>query len=277
MWDAEQYLKYARERSRPFFDLLAQVESELVKAIADLGCGPGHLTRTLAERWPEAKVVGVDNSPEMLAQARALTIPGRLEFVEADAAVWRPERPLDLLVSNAVLHWLPDHDRLFAALASMLAPGGTLAVQMPHRFEGLAQRAIDETVGEPRWQKLAGVGLHADSVKPLTWYVERLLGLGFRVNAWETTYVHVLTGEDAVLDWLKGSALRPLLAALTPEESAAFLRDVGGRLRRSFPPAEGRTLFPFTRIFFVATREERSAAGTVSGATPSPLPPPAVP
>ncbi|HYT87531.1 MAG TPA: methyltransferase domain-containing protein [Gemmataceae bacterium] len=252
MWDANQYLRYAHERSRPFFDLMAQVETESAETIADLGCGPGHLTRTLAERWPAATILGVDNSPEMLEQARALAIPGRLEFVQADIATWRPDRPLDLLVSNAALQWLPDHERLFATLAAMLAPGGTLAVQMPYHFNSPAHRVIDETVSDSRWQRLAGLGLHADSVKPLTWYVERLHGLGFQVNAWETTYLHVLTGEDAVLDWLKGTALRPLLAALAPEESGAFLRDVGGRLQAAFPPVAVHTLFPFARIFFVA-------------------------
>jgi trans-aconitate 2-methyltransferase len=131
MWDTAQYLKYAGERSRPFGDLLAHVPGDSLRFIADLGCGPGNLTRALAERWPTAQVVGVDSSPDMLAQARALVVPGRLQFVQADIASWSPDQPLDLIVSNAALQWVPDHDILIPRLVKLLSPSGTLAVQMP--------------------------------------------------------------------------------------------------------------------------------------------------
>jgi trans-aconitate 2-methyltransferase len=131
MWDAAQHLRYAEERSRPFGDLLARVTRQSPRFIADLGSRPGTLTRTLAERWPTAQVLGVDHSPEMLAQARPFAIPGRLDFVQADIASWSPQAPVDPIVSNAALQWVPDHGALITRLVKLLAPGGTLAVQMP--------------------------------------------------------------------------------------------------------------------------------------------------
>jgi trans-aconitate 2-methyltransferase len=254
MWDAKQYLKYSDERARPFFDLLARVQSDRAAFIADLGCGPGHLTRGLAERWPSAHVVGVDNSAEMLEQARPLTIPGRLDFVQADIAAWSLATPLDLLVSNAALHWVNDHEPVLAHLVKMLAPGGTLAVQLPYHFENPAHLAIEDVKADPRWREaLQGAGLHQRSVLPLTWYVERLHDLHLTVDAWQTTYIHVLTGANPVLEWFKGSALRPLLARLTPQDGDALLAVLGQRLNALYPLRAGVTLLPFPRLFFVAT------------------------
>jgi trans-aconitate 2-methyltransferase len=254
MWSAEQYLKFEHERSRPFADLLGRVRRERAGTIADLGCGTGHLTRTLAERWPEATVTGVDNSPQMLQKAAPLAIPGRLAFVQADLAAWSPPAPLDLLVSNAALHWVADHAALLDRLAAMLTPGGTLAVQMPNRFHTPAQTAIEETTADSRWaSRLQGVGLHRESVRPLVWYVRRLHDLGFAVDAWETTYVHVLTGEHPVVQWLEGTGLRPLLERLGPAEQGAFRDALAARLAAAYPPEGGVTLFPFPRLFFVAT------------------------
>ncbi len=254
MWDAQQYLKYSDERSRPFFDLLARVRRERADSIADLGCGPGNLTRTLAERWPTARLLGVDNSLEMLQQARPRAIPGRLDFVQADIASWSPEKAVDLIFSNAALQWVSGHEALLPRLAGMLAPDGTLAVQMPYHFQNPAHLVIEETKADPRWRPaLEGVGLHQKSVLPLVWYVERLHDLGFTVDAWQTTYVHVLSGENPVLEWFKGSALRPLLSRLAPEARVEFLHELGARLRAAYPARGGITLLPFPRLFFVAT------------------------
>jgi trans-aconitate 2-methyltransferase len=254
MWDAGQYLKYSEERSRPFFDLLARVQRERADFIADLGCGPGHLTRVLLERWPAAGVVGIDNSPEMLEQARALAIPGRLDFVLADLASWSPERSLDLIISNAALQWVGDHANLLPRLAGMLSAGGTLAIQVPYHFESPAHEAIEATKTDPRWRtSLAGAGLQPGAVMPLPWYVERLHDLNFRVDAWQTTYLHVLTGEDPVLEWFKGTALRPLLSRLAPPARDEFLGELGNRLRAAYPARQGITLLLFPRLFFVAT------------------------
>ncbi len=255
MWNVEQYQKYADERARPFFDLLGQILCEAPRQIVDLGCGPGTLTRTLAERWPAAQVLGVDNSPEMLAKAGSEAIPGRLSFEQADISAWTSDGPCDLIVSNAALQWIGDHERLLARLAEMLAPQGTLALQMPNRFHTASQLAIDETMADPRWSgALQGVGLHRDSIQPLAWYVDRLHDLGFQVNAWETIYYHVMTGENPVLEWLKGTGLRPLLDRLSPELSREFERAAGERLIKAYPARKGITVFPMPRVFFVATR-----------------------
>jgi trans-aconitate 2-methyltransferase len=268
MWDAGQYLKFSEERSRPFADLLSQVRKEEVRFIADLGCGTGSLTRTLAERWPSARVVGVDSSPEMLAQAMPLVVPGKLEFVQADLAHWSPGEPVDLLVSNAALQWVSDHDAVLSRLAGVLTPSGTLAVQMPNRFQTPTQTAIEETAADPRWaSSLKGVGLHRESVLPISSYVHCLHDLGFRVNAWETTYIHVLSGEDPVLEWLKGTGLRPLLGRLGPEERNEFLRALGSRLKADYPPRGNITLFPMPRLFFVASLS-RTASENAGGPNP---------
>jgi trans-aconitate 2-methyltransferase len=254
-WDPHQYARFAAERSRPFFDLLGHVRCEQVAVAVDLGCGQGELTRALAERWPAARVTGVDSSPEMLAEAAAHQLPGRLRFVQADIAAWHSEEPPDLILSNAALQWVPGHQTLLPALAAMLAPHGTLAVQMPNNFEAPSHRAIREVADGPRWGPLlAGAGLRSGVVQPLRWYVERLRSLGCEVDAWETTYIHVLKGDNPVLEWLKGSALRPLLARLDAPAAEEFLREVGERLRAAYPPSGADTLLPFPRIFLVATR-----------------------
>jgi trans-aconitate 2-methyltransferase len=256
MWNAEEYLKFAADRARPFADLMAQVSMEKVDTIVDLGCGPGHLTRGLAERWPQARVLGVDRSPEMLAKAGPLSIPGRLKFVRAEIGEWRAEQPVDLIVSNAALHWVDDHEPLLTRLAGMLAPGGQLAVQMPNRFQGPIQAAIEAVVADPCWKAhLKGVGLHRESVQPILWYVRLLHGLGLSVNAWETTCVHVLEGENPVLEWIKGTALRPLLTRLDESQAAQFLSELGPRVQAVYPSAGDVTFFPMPRLFFVAHRE----------------------
>jgi trans-aconitate 2-methyltransferase len=255
MWDAQQYLRYADERSRPFVDLTARVLAQEVRSIVDLGCGPGNLTRTLIKRWPDSHILGVDNSQEMLDQARPLAIPGRMEFVHGDIASWSADEPIDCVVSNAALQWVADHGTLLTRLAKLLSPTGTLAVQMPYHFENPAHLVIEAAKNGPRWRQwLQGVGLNQQSVSPLTWYVEHLHSLGMTVDAWQTTYIHVLSGPNPVLEWFKGSALRPLLKALPPQEREAFLRDIGSRFDSAYPAKNGVTLLAFPRIFFVAGR-----------------------
>jgi trans-aconitate 2-methyltransferase len=253
-WDPTQYLRFAPERSRPFFDLLARVTWERVDAIADLGCGTGELTRALSERWPESTVLGVDSSPDMLEHARQWAVPGRLEFVRADISTWQSPRPLDLIVSNAALQWVSGHERLLGSLCGLLAPAGALAVQMPHHFETPAHREIAAVAAGPRWRsRLEGVGLQPGAVQPLAWYVERLHRFGLTVDAWETIYLHVLRGDNPVLEWMKGTSLRPLLARLEGSDRDEFLREIGERFRAAYPVKDGVTLFPFPRLFFVAT------------------------
>lgn len=253
MWDASQYLKFADERARPFFDLMARVQCEQPLFIADLGCGPGHLSRMLVERWPDARVVGVDNSEAMLKQTPEPY--NRLEFVLADLATWDPGNSIGLIVSNAALQWVPNHDALFDHLTGLLSPSGTLAVQIPYHFNNPAHLEIEAAKNSTRWRTtLSDVGLTQQSVHPLRWYVERLLERGFTVDAWETTYLHVLSGANPVLEWFKGSALRPLLDKLKASERDEFLDDIGARFRAAYPERKGVTFLPFPRLFFVATR-----------------------
>jgi trans-aconitate 2-methyltransferase len=256
MWNRDQYLKFMTERARPFFDLLARIPPKDYRHIVDLGCGPGNLTRVLAEQWPQAKVTGVDNSPAMLADVVALTIPGRLEFAEGDITTWNPPDEVDLLVSNAVLQWVAGHESLLPRLAAMLADEGALAVQLPIHMNTPAQQAVAQVVQRDRWRSmLAGVGLQPGCVKPLACYVQLLLELGFQVEAWETSYMHLLPGDNPVLEWMKGTAVRPLLERLSDTYHPEFLAELGTELRAAYPPQRGVTIFPFPRLFFVATRK----------------------
>lgn len=255
MWNANQYLKFSDERSRPFHDLLSQVRVESPEQIADLGCGPGNLTRILLDRWHNSHVIGVDSSKEMLAKAASVEIAGQLQFEQADISHWSAKTPLDLIVSNAALQWLDDHAGVLSRWAQMLSSKGMLAVQMPNRFRTASQVAIEETVADSRWSRvLENVGLHRQSVSPMSWYIHLLHDLGLTVNAWETTYYHILTGDNPVLEWLRGTALGPLLERLKAEEAVEFLADVGDRLKAAYPASNGITVLPMPRLFFVASR-----------------------
>jgi len=245
-------LRISQEYSRPFFDLLSQIKRDDFHTIVDLGCGPGNLTQVLAERWPNATVIGVDSSPEMLA----LTKPGPgLHFELGDTRSWRPENPLDLVMSNAALQWVPDHARLLPRLIEMLTPDGVLAVQMPDHFGMDVSRAIAEAVGAGPWRDaLEGVGQHPATVKPVEWYATFLRGLGLDVNAWQSTYCRFLTGEDAVLDWMTATALRPMLSVLDDATAKEFLNVAGERFLAYYPKTGDATMVASKRIFFVASR-----------------------
>jgi len=254
-WNVPEYERFRDERSRPFFDLVERIPPGERKSVVDLGCGTGELTQSLCKRFAGAVVLGVDNSPEMLAAARARAIPGRLQFEAGDAGRFRPSSPVEIIVSNAALQWLPDHERLIAGLAAAVAPGGVLAVQMPANFGAPSHLLLRETAAEAPWaDALAGV-VREEPVKPLGFYVATLIGLGFAVDAWETTYIHVLAGADPVLGWVRGTALRPVLQALDAAAGDAFAARYGAKLRAAYPSVAGNgTLFPFRRIFFVARR-----------------------
>ncbi|HXG22225.1 MAG TPA: methyltransferase domain-containing protein [Methylomirabilota bacterium] len=254
-WDPQQYQRFSGERSRPFFDLLARVPEGEVRYAADLGCGPGNLTATLVERWPEAAVWGVDNSPDMLAAAATLPAHERLFFIQADLAMWRPDRPLDRIVSNAAIQWVPDHEQVLAHLYSLLAPGGVLAVQMPNNFDEPAHRLLAEVVRQEPWAAAIGHWQERYFVQNAGWYADTLHRLGFvNVDVWETIYYHILQGPDAVLEWMKGTALRPVFTRLALERHHEFLANYGAKLRAAYPARSYGTLLPFRRLFFVARR-----------------------
>jgi trans-aconitate 2-methyltransferase len=274
MWDPGTYLRFGSERARPFFDLLSRVGADDPGFVADLGCGPGNLTAVLAARWPGARVLGVDSSPEMIEAARAelaaaeakaaegaaaqaaglgaAAVPaGRLEFRLADIRTWQPEQPVDVITCNAVLQWIPGHRELLTSWVGWLAPGGWLAFQLPGNFDQASHTILRELAGTPRWRPLLeGVQLNRQAGDPAD-YLALLAGAGCEVDAWETTYLHVLPGEDAVVDWYRGSGLRPVLSALPPAEAEEFLAGYRDLIRVAYPPAPYGTVLPFRRVFVV--------------------------
>jgi trans-aconitate 2-methyltransferase len=263
MWDPAQYQRYTGERSRPFFDLLARVGAVSPGYVADLGCGPGNLTLALAERWPDADVEGVDNSAEMLEAAEAVLASrphpggaGSLTFHRADVRDFEPPRKPDVIICNAVLQWVPGHLQLLPRWAGFLTDGGWLAVQVPANHDQPTHQILRELAGSPRWRDaLAGVPVTRQAAQPQE-YLDILAGAGCEVDAWETTYLHVLHGEDPVLDWYMGSGLRPVIAALPPGQAGAFAREYGDRTRAAYPACAYGTVLPFRRVFVVARKRE---------------------
>ena len=275
MWDAPLYLRFGGERARPFFDLLAGVGAELPDHVVDLGCGPGNLTALLAQRWPSAAVCGVDSSPQMIEAARKLTparaprpsgsgpvltshAPG-LSFVLDDIRHWEPQSLPDVIVSNAVLQWVPGHRELLVRWADQLAHDGWLAFQVPGNFDQPSHVILREMVVSARWRPLLrDVELNRQSADPAD-YAELLAGAGCEVDAWETTYVHILQGDNPVLEWYRGTGLRPVLAVLDADQAADFLAEYGERVRAAYPPRSFGTVFPFRRVFTVARRIQLSS------------------
>ena len=220
-WDPERYLAYADERGRPFTDLLARVGATAPATIVDLGCGPGNLTRLLAGRWPGASVVGLDASSEMIEAAQASGDDGGIEWGVADLREWTAAEPVDVLVSNATLQWVPDHLERLPQLVEQVAPGGWFAFQVPGNFGEPSHTIRTEIAGRAPYAELTrGVAVPA-SHEPSD-YFEALATLGMRVDAWETTYLHVLTGTDPVFTWVSGTGARPTLQALPADLRADF-------------------------------------------------------
>ena len=256
-WDPGQYGRYGDERGRPFHELLARIEATSRRStdptyVVDLGCGPGELTRGLAERWPRAHVVGVDSSPDMIAAAAGRALDGRLEFVEADLATWRPHRPADLIIANAALHWVPGHVDLIAPLAATLAPDGALAFQVPDNFGEPSHTLLRDLRLSPRWRDLLADGADRGAgVERPERYLEALVAAGLHPDVWQTEYLHVLPGDDAVLEWVKGTALRPVLSVLGGRDRDEFLDEYGATLRAAYPQRPFGTLFPFRRTFAI--------------------------
>ncbi|RPK63770.1 Trans-aconitate 2-methyltransferase [Streptomyces sp. ADI96-02] len=267
-WDPHQYLRHADRRTRPFHDLLARIgdlPGRPAPRVADLGCGAGNVTALLADRWPTARVTGYDNSPQMLAEAAAHARPPLLDFAEADAATWTPTETYGLIVSNAALQWIPDHADLFPRWLDALAPGGTLAFQVPGNFTAPSHTLLARLRASDRWRPLLhGAGEHTAAVLDPADYLTRLQDLNCTADVWETTYLQTLHGDDPVLDWVKGSALRPVLTALAddPEAREAFLADYRTLLHDAYPPGPHGTVFPFRRVFAVARKNPGPALTT---------------
>jgi trans-aconitate 2-methyltransferase len=257
-WDPAQYLKYADHRLRPALELLERVPLETPGAVYDLGSGTGEVTRLIADRWPGATVYGIDNSAEMLAQAAEE--PSRVQWIEADIRDWEPGEAPDLIYSNATLHWVDRHDELFPRLLGMHNAGGCLAVQMPQSWPMPSHRLMRETLenggpgGKPLGSPTLRQAVSRNWVAAPEVYYDLLAPNAAGLDIWETEYLQVLAGDNPVLEWVKGTGLRPFLNGLGDDERAIFLKEYARRLREAYPVrADGKTLYPFRRLFIVAT------------------------
>jgi trans-aconitate 2-methyltransferase len=252
-WDPQQYARYDSERNRPFFDLVGQIGATSPAVVVDLGCGPGELTAALASRWPSAMITGLDSSPEMIERTAAYAAD-RVSFALADAAHYSAVG-VDVLVSNALLQWVPDHRALLSRWARELNAGGWLAFQVPDNFSSPSHVLMRELAESERWTaQLGGLLRHSDATAPVEEYLALLASCGLRVNAWQTTYEHVLAGDNPVLEWVRGTGLRPVLGALSTEDAAEFESAYAAALRSAYPITTFGTVFPFRRTFVVAAK-----------------------
>ena len=253
-WDPAQYLAFGTERLQPALDLLSRIPLEAPDQVIDLGCGAGNVTRALKQRWPEAAFIGVDGSPDMLARARAQEPD--VTWVEADMNDWRPANPVDLIFSNAALHWLDDHGALFPRLLGHIAPGGFLAVQMPRNWAAPSHTCITEAAQAGPWRdKLEPLLRPAPTHAPKVYY-DILAPVTARLAVWETDYCQILEGENPVAEFVKGSQLKRFLDALEEPERSRFENDYRARILDAYPRCEdGKTLFPFRRLFILAGRK----------------------
>lgn len=251
-WSATQYSMFEQQRTRPVRDLVAAIPHTDVRVAVDLGCGPGNSTEVLAERFPQALLTGLDSSAQMLASARE-RLPA-LSFELADIGSWNPAHPVDVILANASLQWLPDHATLYPQLVSQLTPGGTLAVQTPDNLDEPAHRLAREVAADARWATKIGAVKHNER-HTARYYYELLSAHCRSVDVWRTTYHHPLEGHAAVVEWFKGSALRPFLAPLDAGEKSAFIEAYLARITEAYPALrDGSVLLAFPRLFIIATR-----------------------
>lgn len=252
MWNPDAYLTFADERGRPFFELLSRVDADAPRRVVDLGCGPGNLTISLAQRWPHATIEALDSSPDMVESARERGVDAHV----GDVGDWVPKPDTDVVISNAALQWVPDHADLLVGWAAQLGAGSWIAIQVPGNFDAPSHRAVRELARRRRWaEPLRDLPFRAQVADP-SGYAERLTDAGCTVDAWETTYVHVLDGENPVLEWITGTALRPVRSRLSDPEWEEFRAELMPLLDSSYPKrSDGKRFFPFRRIF-VAARVE---------------------
>jgi len=251
-WDPSLYLAFDDKRTRPAAELLSRIQTETPRNVVDLGCGPGNSTALLAARWLDAQLAGVDSSQEMLDKAATTDV--RASWSRADIGTWRSSVPQDVIFTNAALHWLENHETLFPTLMDQLAPGGTLAVQMPRNFEAPSHTLLHETVVETGNPALTSL-LRPNPVADADVYHRLLAPHAASIDIWETTYLQVLTGDDAVLAWTSGTALVPFTSALEGDVCDSFVEAYRQKLAVAYPPEpDGSTLFSFKRIFIVARK-----------------------
>lgn len=253
-WDPSVYLAFGDERTRPAFELAARVPVENPRVVVDLGCGPGNSTAVLAKRWPEARLIGVDSSEKMLTAAGASGV--RAEWVQADVATWAPAEPVSVIYSNATFQWVASHKDVFVRLMKSLRPFGALAVQMPRNFDAPSHVLLRETADKGPWRETLRHVARAKPVDEPGAYYELLAPHAGTIDIWETEYLQALHGENAVYEWVSGTALVPYREALTGELRAQFLTAYRQKLAKAYPRrANMHTLFPFKRIFIVARHD----------------------
>ena len=254
-WNAGQYLKFEDERTRPATDLLRRIPLAEIRTAADIGCGPGNSTELIVERYPNARVLGLDNSPSMLAKARE-RLP-RATFEEVDIATWQPDELYELIFANAVLQWLLDHPRLLARLASFLDTGGCLAVQMPNNLNEPSHRLMEKVSREGPWAgKLASASQAREEIGSFEDYYSWLQRTGCSVDIWQTSYVHPLADAGAITEWFKSTGLKPYLDPLSPTEQSEYLDRYRAEIAKAYPAQQdGKVLLRFPRLFFVAQRQ----------------------
>jgi trans-aconitate 2-methyltransferase len=253
-WSAAQYSRFETERNRPVVDLLSHVLDREIRRAVDLGCGPGNSTEILRDRFPNAAITGIDTSPDMIIAARR-RLP-EIVFEIADIVTWRASEPPNLILANAALQWVPDHERLFPALLANLARGGQLAVQTPDNLNEASHRLMRKVAKEDPWAaKLAGATEDWSNRHQARWYWQLLRSACTSLDIWQTTYFHVLAGGPAaIVEWFKGSALRPFLASLDAAERDVFLGRYLAEITTAYPAQpDGSVLLPFPRLFLVAT------------------------
>jgi trans-aconitate 2-methyltransferase len=249
-WDPDRYLTFADERGRPFLELVARIDTDAPHRVVDLGCGAGNLTVLLARRWPQAQVLGIDSSVEMISAA---PVGEGVEFAVGDIGGWTPDEPVDVLLANAALQWVPGHLDLLPRLVEQVAPGGWLAFQVPGNFDEPSHTIRRDLAAEaPYVEHTAGVAV--PTAHDAATYLHTLRGLGCEVDAWETTYLHVLHGEDPVFTWVSGTGARPTLQALPDDLRPDFEEEFKRRLREAYPERDGAVVLPFRRVFVVARR-----------------------
>lgn len=250
-WDPTQYLKFGDHRLLPALDLLARIDAEQPASVYDLGCGTGNVTRLIAQRWPDSRTSGIDSSEEMLARAR--TESPQLAWERGDLDSWAPADPADVIYSNAALHWIDGHARVFPALMRGLKPGGTLAVQMPRNFSAPSHTSISKAALDGPWRATLEPLLRPTPTAEPAFYYDILAPLTGTLDIWETEYLQVLDGPDPVKEWTKGTWLRPLLDALAEPDRTAFEAAYARLVAEAYPQrSDGRTLFPFRRLFIIA-------------------------
>jgi trans-aconitate 2-methyltransferase len=253
-WDAQLYLQFADERTRPSLDLLSRIPVESPSQVVDLGCGPGNSTAVLRARWPQAAVTGVDKSADMLAEAERRYPDGA--WMQADIGEWKPAAAVDVIFANAALHWVPRHAYLFRRLVTLLAPGGVLAVQMPYHAGSPLHQAMRQVAADPAWRERAERAGSAMRVESPDFYYDVLSPVVEHLDIWLTEYQHVMSDAESIVSWIRGSGLRPYLEALASDDERFRFEDQLLDLVRMeyLPRMDGRVLFPFRRLFVVAQR-----------------------